>query len=206
MAFIPAPGCCNVTFNFQALGGFVGQTHLDFGKGGAGVFELGDFDLMQVAAQEVFTELGDIAFPGQIDTCIMTLRALDEQFGFVANYTLDTGAAASAATAPQQVTFCLKFGTGLAGRSFRGRTYHVGLTEGGVLSGVVDTTVAENILSFWGTMADAIEGSVSSAEHVVISRYANGAPRTEALVTPVTGISYTTRSTATQRRRAKHHI
>jgi hypothetical protein len=108
------------------------------------------------------------------------------------------GAVASAAM-PANVTWAVKAVTGLAGRSFRGRSYFVGLAEGDVTENTVNLTRADSIITGY----DELMGNLSfgSRQMVVVSRVSLGVPRVTGVATDITEWLYTDRQVDTQRRR-----
>jgi hypothetical protein len=102
---------------------------------------------------------------------------------------------------PNQVTAVTTFRTAFGGRSFRGRAYWIGLTEGGVIANVLDETVRAQINAYWERMRilEAGSGEVQF-ELVVVSYYSGGVLRTTPVATAVTAVS-TNNRVDTQRRR-----
>lgn len=101
---------------------------------------------------------------------------------------------------PANVTLAVSFRTPFAGRSFRGRTYWIGLAEGDVSGDFVSAGRGNGIANACIALMDSVAPSVG-AELVVVSRYANGQPRTVGVATPVTSIGLTDFRVDTQRRR-----
>lgn len=100
---------------------------------------------------------------------------------------------------PNNVTFVIKFGTGLSGRSYRGRFYHVGLVEGQVTGNNIATVTADLLVACFEELAATYipEGM----EHVVVSTFSGGAPRVSGVATPVISYTYTDLTIDTQRKR-----
>ena len=90
---------------------------------------------------------------------------------------------------PGNVSFSLKKNTGIAGRSYRGRIYMMGMSDTNVTGNLLNATVANLWVAAW-TEALLLVGSVQSYGMVVASRYANNAPRVSGISTPVISISY----------------
>lgn len=101
---------------------------------------------------------------------------------------------------PSQVTFVVKFTTGLAGRSNRGRSYWVGLPESNVTGDYVSSAIANVIVAAWTQLRTVVLPALN-AELVVISRQTGGAPRTTGVANAVTNVLYTDLRVDTQRRR-----
>jgi hypothetical protein len=113
------------------------------------------------------------------------------------------------------VTFTITHRTGLAGRSFRGRTYLVGIPAGvGTSPNVVDgPTYADPAVDAFGSLITAIPGAVAGSEWVVCSRYhanplpppVGSVPRAAGVMTPITSVGYHDLFMDFQRRRAPAH-
>lgn len=100
---------------------------------------------------------------------------------------------------PNNVTFVVKWTTALRGRSYRGRTYHVGLAEDQVVGNSLGTGYD---VTFGAIYADLISlfADVYPAQLVVLSRYHNNAPRSSCVATPVLS-AYVDTTLDSQRRR-----
>jgi hypothetical protein len=105
----------------------------------------------------------------------------------------------ASAIMPGNVTVVTKFGTGLAGRSFRGRSYHIGLTEDMCLGDALTAGNADALRDAWQDLVGAIHDSALAASLVVVSYCHAGAWRDEAVVTPVS--SFTTENILDSQRR-----
>jgi hypothetical protein len=104
------------------------------------------------------------------------------------------------ASAPNNVSFAVSFRTAGRGRSSRGRNYVPGLTE----QHIEDNEVIPTMVTF---LTDAYSELLSQSTFtstiswVVVSRYANKQPRTQALVQPVTAVLATDSVVDSQRKR-----
>lgn len=88
---------------------------------------------------------------------------------------------------PMNVTMAMNLKTGLAGRSCRGRNYIVGLTESECVGDGITAQARDDYLAAWAHLIqDAMDHSLT---WVVVSRYFNGLPRTEAVTFPITTIT-----------------
>lgn len=101
---------------------------------------------------------------------------------------------------PANVTLAVSFRTPFAGRSFRGRAYWIGLAEGDVSGDFVSQGRGNGIAGAYTVLMNDVAPSVG-AELVVVSRYANGAPRAAGVATTVTSVGLTDFRVDTQRRR-----
>jgi len=105
-------------------------------------------------------------------------------------------------TFPLNVTFCIKLGTGIIGRSYRGRLYTPGVYANNAVN--VNTMAAAEaalIVASLGTLKTALAAGTPSSVLSVLSYRHNFAWRTTAVATPVTTISYTDLALDSQRRR-----
>lgn len=86
---------------------------------------------------------------------------------------------------PNNVTVAVKWSTGLAGRSFRGRTYHIGMPE----NSTVDNTVSSGPLADLLAAYDALIGVPPAVNPdyslVVVSLFHANAPRVAGVTTPI---------------------
>lgn len=130
------------------------------------------------------------------------MREMSSQSSLVADY--DTGLPILGSRAgtdlPANIAFCLKFGTGLAGKSFRGRVYQFGMVEADVSVNNVSSAYALSVRTAW-TNGLLHVGALADYGLVVCSFQTLGQPRVTAEVTPVTNVSYVDLRVDTQRRR-----
>lgn len=90
---------------------------------------------------------------------------------------------------PLSVTVAIKFGTGLTGRSRRGRAYHVGLCEDQVEGNAIVSARNTAIVAAWNEFPVVLAGESPFWQHVVVSYISNGVPREEGLATPIQSYS-----------------
>lgn len=78
--------------------------------------------------------------------------------------------------------------TAMRGRSFRGRIYHMGLTEGSVTGNIVIAASLSAIIARWATFLSL---TITGDEPLmcVVSRYANKLPRSTGVATLVTNLT-----------------
>lgn len=86
---------------------------------------------------------------------------------------------------PNSVTLAIKWVTGLAGRSFRGRTYHIGLDESQVTGNEVLTTPFNALGAAYNALVPAI--AALGYTLVVCSKFSDGAARTACVLTEILG-------------------
>lgn len=119
---------------------------------------------------------------------------------FVAQNTPPPMGAVASPVLPAHTTLALSLRSGLAGRSRRGRIYHVGLSEGDVTGDFVAQPRADGIKTAWDTLRTAVLAPINCT-HVIVSFVSNGVPRETALRTPVTTTTHIDLRVDTQRRR-----
>lgn len=103
-------------------------------------------------------------------------------------------------TLPANVTLAISFRTPFAGRSFRGRSYWIGLAEGDVTGDFVSAGASQAILDIMRELVEVPQPTLN-AQLAVVSRYTNGQPRGVGIATPVTSVILVDRRVDTQRRR-----
>lgn len=101
---------------------------------------------------------------------------------------------------PANVTFAVSFRTPFAGRSFRGRSYWIGLAEGDVTGDFIATARSQGILAAVTDLMDTVPTALN-AQLAVVSRFNNGVARSTGIATPVTSIILVDLRVDTQRRR-----
>lgn len=126
---------------------------------------------------------------------------LSTQDGPVQTYdiTLNPLGAVNTEAVPNNVTFCVTHRTQSRGRSFRGRSYVVGLAEGNVLNSRLGPIAVAGIVAAFEDLRAAVQGD--GLPMVVVSRVANGVPRTTGVATPITECVSVDNVVDSQRRR-----
>lgn len=94
---------------------------------------------------------------------------------------------ASGTPMPNNVTIVTRLATDNRGRSYRGRVYHVGLTNTQISGNTVGATTRTALQAAWSNAFTL--GTAPVWTLVVASRFANGEPRTTGIKTDVTGCS-----------------
>jgi len=93
-----------------------------------------------------------------------------------------------AASIAGNVALAIKFGTGLSGRSHRGRVYLAGLPENAVTGNEITPTYRTTLVTAVANFAGGVTG-IMDAAHVIVSTCQDGAWLTNAEVTPVNSYS-----------------
>ena len=100
------------------------------------------------------------------------------------------GITGTGTTLPNSISCVFTKRTALRGRSYRGRIYHMGLTEAQVTgNSVVTLTVSQLIGHYEAALSIPLTVAVDEANMVVVSKYTNNAPRATGVATLVTNIT-----------------
>lgn len=187
MPFIPAAGVAelavvSVMANAKAINVF----HMDFGTSGP----LTPADLVKAANDVGSSFVTNLEVPLSSDVGVLEVRARDltTQFGagVVVPWT-GNGGTGAATPLPPGSSVVVTWTTGFVGRSFRGRSFLMGLPEGladeeGRIAGATHTTLVGAAGDF---IQDLSPGTLSAAQLSICSKFTANAPRGAALVTPV---------------------
>lgn len=114
------------------------------------------------------------------------------------------GQEGSSPQAPNNVTVAIKAQTGLAGRSFRGRSYWIGLSDNQIGGSFVAAGSLANIVAALNTLRSSVNG-VSGHTMVVASKRSGGAPRVAGVTTDITTWLAVDNAIDSQRRRLPFH-
>jgi len=124
------------------------------------------------------------------------------------------GSYASVSIAPG-LTKAVTHRTGLAGKSFRGRTFLVGIPldeTPSITDGIINAGFMATALLAFDSLLGAVTAADAAATLVVLSRYGgappiggHSVPRATGLMTPITSFGYSTLNLDFQRRRAPGH-
>jgi len=91
---------------------------------------------------------------------------------------------------PNNAALAVKWSTGLTGRSYRGRTYHMGLSASDVYAtnaSIINTGFQATITTAYATLLTLV--NIGDQALVVASRMADSMPRTEGVSTPIIACS-----------------
>jgi len=185
MEFIPVPGCARIAINLTLMGQKCANVFHVEGPSTWDETSLGDAAniFMDWYVDSVIPQA-----PSNLSLNSVTAVDLTEQNStgveiFSAPAVSGGGGEASL---PGNVTFTVKWLTLLRGRSYRGRTYHVGVRPG-LVSGNTLTSSALTVFqtAYSALLAETILGGLNL---VVVSRFENKLPRTVGVTTPITGL------------------
>lgn len=199
MAFQPCPGILEVTYHYTWQGeDCYNVMHVDNGTGSPWV------------AADVTTVIN--AMGGWWGTNMQSLQSNLVTFVEIRGRDLTSstgvevtgayGGAGSVATAtlPNNCTIAVKWGTGLAGRTARGRTFHIGLVEAQVTGNTLNPTPLASIRTAYNALITAVTGT-GKGHLVVLSRSFNKVKRTNGVGFQITAATFADAFVDSQRRR-----
>lgn len=198
MAFIPVVNVCNFQMIFTQAGqrvqnGFYFYKSGGWGQGPSGIIAEG---LRQWWDDSLRMFCADSLSLVQID--YRDLSTYDGDAGtYVANMPM-AGTVLGAAL-PNNVTLAISWKTARRGRSYRGRTYHLGLVESQVTGNTVEAIPYANLVTGYEALMDVADLTVD-CKFGVVSRYSNKLPRATGVFTEITGLQIDT-TVDSQRRR-----
>lgn len=129
------------------------------------------------------------------------VRDLTTQDGLVKEYAINTNGQRSGSPLPGSNTVCISLRSGLAGRSRRGRKYFSGSVHSDLVGTDVNLWATAHLDDFRDAVAALDAALTGDYELVIVSKFSLGAPRTAALVSPVTAVVIATGRVASQRGR-----
>lgn len=90
---------------------------------------------------------------------------------------------------PNGVSMVVRWLTALRGRSFRGRTYHLQLTEGGVDGNTINSGQVTTYTNNYQALLTLINTAIPAMSLCVLSEVSGGLPRANGICTVITGLS-----------------
>jgi len=200
MSFQSVPNCAEADIIFSANNVIV-QNSVKFTFVGGG-YDQSNIDDLAVAIDDWVSTSYLPIVSNQVSYLRTEVRGLEDEFDFFALE--DAGAALggqSFAPLPNNVTFAVKFGSGLTGRSARGRAYMIGLYTAvpGTDENFAVDGYAAGAVAVWEALPTALVGT--GWTHVIVSRFHDGAPRTTGIFFPVTTYSFVDKRLDSQRGR-----
>lgn len=204
MAFIECPGIAEVKIRYAASSVFVGENTMYFRRTDSDPISAAYLLSLMGQLQNAMVTEPNLYWSTGVQVERFDGRDLTTEAGAVATLDGDvlTAGASTGALLPANVTVAVAFKSGVAGRSYRGRNYCVGLTEAMVTGDYLISPFDARIITLYTSMADAVLGV--DFEHVVLSRYHAGAPRAEGIGTPVLAWQLTDLRVDTMKSRLNH--
>lgn len=198
MAFIPVPNTAMVELFFTQDAQNMENT-LYFQKGDPWT----TLQLATLATEIITWWTANLASNTVMGVALRAVKATslesDTAPAFELPATPGTGGTFSGVALPNNVTMAVKFLTDGRGRSARGRNYIVGIPDSEVTGNTISAAYRNSIVSAYNELRDSTV--ITSGEHVVVSRFTGGNPRTTGLAQEVTGVAITDAIVDSQRRR-----
>lgn len=197
MAFIPVTHGAMVEFKYQAVGGLYWQNNYWFERVGFDNSEMLDLATALIAAWGATALVGNIST--DVELVNITVTDMRQQNGGQVSLPTSVPGTNGTDMAAQAASLVITHRTALRGRSYRGRTYMAGITEGSIVDGFYLQSVADNLESWIVQMKAA--ATVEGWEFVIVSREQLGVPLAVAITTPVTISEVRSLRPGSQRRR-----
>lgn len=181
--FIPVPETLQLQAVFKNLDQVCENVH--HLKGGSYPFDQLELEGVAEAYRLWWLANWQTELPTTISLEKIIVTDLSSSTGLSIEYTHDMpmlGTDSAALPLPGNVTYCVTWVTGLRGRSFRGRTYAVGLDKGATLGNYLNYAAQTAFLSKWQAL---LEAWPSSWVMGVVSRHTGKAPRTAGVFTEI---------------------
>lgn len=182
MAFVPFENTAQVELRFLYDGQHVENVfHVD----GPAVWSAVEAEAVMLTFKNWWVGSWQAYSPTTLSLEMITLRPLDSPVapGWVYVDGLPVAGTETSPQLPNNVTYAVKWSTSFTGRSYRGRTYHLGLCEEQVAGNTLETTYRDHaIAAYAGLITMMIAADVLL---VVASRISAGAERFAGLSTPI---------------------
>jgi len=197
MAFQPVPDCHRITMLFDWSGQKCANVYHVFAEGG-----LEPNDLLTLCG--VFHSWWSDNLADEVSSAVslekVTAQKLESATDPLVEYTtnLPEAATSAAAAAPNNCTFAVQWRTALSGRSYRGRTYHIGLTTTKYSLNLLTVPNQSTFTAAYQQLIDDVESATYNL--CVVSRYSNRTQRAEGIHTNIT-TCYVDRALDSMRRR-----
>lgn len=182
----PTANTAEVTMTFLQDGQYLINKHHFLNDAG---WDEGSLNNLGTAVREWWnTEVRPFVAP---QVSLVEIEVVDLTAGSNQGITVQTGlpiaGGSTVAALPNNVTLAIKKGTGLVGRSFRGRTYHIGLTETDVTNNTVIPGQVTNLRDAYDALRQPL-GVAIPVNLCVLSEVSGGVQRDNGICTIVTGI------------------
>jgi hypothetical protein len=197
MPFVEAPDTARLTMGFTQDGQTIVNV-FHFYKAG-GYTSLIDLEQLGTDASEQWRNFILPKMSTDVTGCNVKVVDISQEFGNGTEFIDPMTGTGSASPLPVNDTFCIKWVTGRTGRSYRGRTYHIGIGADWVTDSKLQVLKATQLVEAYNDWFEAMQG----LEHqlVIVSYHTNGVANDPAIVTPVTGATYADLNLDSQRRR-----
>jgi hypothetical protein len=203
MAFIPAPGVAEFVARYSSYGNEQLNVHHVKHVDGS------SWNATQLQAMNSLIANWDLANLASLRVTDFTLqqvtgRDLSTQNGAESSFGASVAGGDAGGAMPENVTFALKKVTGLSGRSFRGRLYHIGIARTHVTADTVNSTYAASLVTAYDALLTAVAG-VANCKYCILRSQSGGAPLSPRLGQEVISFTVTDYFVDSQRRRLAGH-
>lgn len=199
MAFIPAPDTAELVATYTMPNGNQAKNVLNFRDTLLQGWDAATLQALITAYVNWENATAKALRSSQVSLTSVLARDMSVQNGAVVEQAAAIPGTNAGANMPSNVTLSVKHVTGLAGRSFRGRTYWIGLSETMVTGDFVIVATGNAIVAAMNALRTTLQPQ--GFYFVIVSRYSNNAPRTTAVVTNVLASQVIDMRVDTQRRR-----
>lgn len=182
MPFVAAAGIARVAIDFISAQADRGTNVLHVRNIADDPYSIANLDTLNTVIDAwLVAEWAPVAAEAwQVD--LITALALDEANGYVRTKVSTATGEIVSEPLPSQDTVAISWRTGFSGRSRRGRTFFVGLTENSVTGSYVNGTAITNILAAFSALITDLDTAGFALG--VLSYVSEGAPRVTPLFTP----------------------
>lgn len=188
MAFIPAVNTVQAVISYLSEYGEDAKNVQHFSRSAGPITELQMDGLFTVLTSWLTTYWAGVASDSW-QTDLITLRDMTVQDGPIKQYISLVNGGNVSNDLPAQNTVAMSTRTGLAGPSRRGRMFHVGLRSAGVNGSTLLSSETTALSAAYNQLVEELDGT--GWTWVVASFRSNNAPRTTALLTPITNVIIT---------------
>lgn len=206
--FVPAPNTVQLELVYQTWGGFAENVYHVQGDG-----PITDIEGLCQRMITLFASWDHDNLRGLRSTDYALNKVTARDIGMIdgAAYEQPFGQSGTVASPalPDNVTLAVKWNTARTGRSYRGRTYHIGLAQSMVSQDQVTLSNQTAIILAYNALKDAVAAETwttfgpTTGKLAVVSASHNKVARTTAAITPITTASLVDGFTDSQRRRLK---
>lgn len=189
MPYIPVPNCVRVEL-VQNWNAQVVQNVLHYVK--ASPWDLAHMNELAEVVKNAWNTNIRGQLSDQLSLTLIRITDLSSETAEVVNYAtgLPLIGGQASPSLPNNVACVFTKRTALRGRSYRGRIYQPGLTEGSVTGNTIVSPTSTNLRSGWAAMMGLnLPVTADDALMVVVSYQNNNAPRTEGVASLVTSIT-----------------
>src|ERR1700747_674322 len=198
MAFIPVVDAAEITLQFSQQDGSFAENVFCVQRSAA--WDISHLNTMAAAFKTWWTTGDGVHAYQKYATTACSLVAIGARDmttqtsdSVVYNTGLPIAGLDASAEIPLGITWALTARTGLAGRSFRGRTFVVGMATDTFATpslNLIGAAAAVDWVDAFNALITAVPAADATCTLVVCSRVHNGAPRVSGVTTPITSYGY----------------